>query len=76
MEGAALAANRRYDRDTILAYRVLQFYGLAMKGRLKPLQEYLTEKPKPKRAQTPDEMFQALQMFAAAGAPMSIRQVN
>lgn len=76
MEGAALAANRRSDANTILAYTCLQFYGLAMKGRLKPLKDYLIEKPKPKRAQTPDEMFAALQMFAAAGAPMTIREIN
>lgn len=76
MEGAALAANRRTDANTILAYTALQFYGLATKGKLKPLKDYLIDKPKPKRAQTPEEMLAAFQMFVAGGAPMTIREVN
>jgi hypothetical protein len=76
MEGAASRAAKETDRDTVLAYRALSFYGLASKGKLKALGEYLIEKPKPKKAQTTDEMFAVLQAFAAAGAPMSIRQVN
>jgi hypothetical protein len=76
MEGAARAANRKADANTVLAYQCLQFYGLAMNGKLKGLSEYLIEKPKRKRAQTPDEMFAALQMFKAGGAPMNIRQIN
>lgn len=76
MEGAALAANRRYDRDTVLAYRMLQFYGLAMKGRLKPLQDYLNEKPQRKKAQTPEQMLAALQSFQMMGAPITIREIN
>lgn len=76
MEGAALAAIRRADENTILAYQALTFYGLAMKGKLKPLSEYLRDKPKPKKAMTPDEMFAALLDMKMHGAPMTVRQVN
>lgn len=75
MEGAARAATRKADSDTRLAYRALQFYGLAMKGRLKSVEHYLLDKPRRQR-QTTDQMLTALREFAAMGTPMTIRQVN
>lgn len=76
MEGAARAANRRSDANTVLAYQALSFYGLSIKGKLKGLNDYLIEKPKPPRPQTPDEMFAVLQMAIAGGAPMTVRELN
>lgn len=76
MKGAARAAGRRADENTILAYRALHFYALAMSKGLKPLSEYLIEKPKPRKAQTPDEMFAALLDMKMHGAPMNIRKIN
>ena len=75
MKGAAKAAARRADENTTQCYQVLQFYGLAMSKRLKPLKHYLIDKPK-RRVQTPDEMFAILQQFQAGGAPLNIREIN
>jgi hypothetical protein len=75
MEGAARAANRRSDRDTLLAYRALQFYGLAMKGKLKAVGHYMIEKPKVKK-QTAEQMLAILQQYADGGAPLTIREIN
>jgi polyphosphate kinase 2 (PPK2 family) len=75
MKGAAKAAARRADENTVQAYQVLNFYGLAMSKKLKPLSEYLHDKPK-RRQQTTDEMLAVFKGFAASGKPMNIRQVN
>ena len=76
MEGAARAANRQTDRDTLLAYRVLQFYGLAQRGKLKSVSEYLIDKPSRPKAQTAEQMLAVLKGMARSGTPMNIRQVN
>ena len=75
MEGAARAAARRADENTVLAYQALTFYGLAMGKRLKPLSEYLHEKPK-RKVQTHDEALAQFKAFAQLGIPLNIRQVN
>jgi hypothetical protein len=74
MKGAARAAARRADENTLQAYQVLTFYALAQKGRLKPVAEFLIEKPK-RRMQSPDEMLSILRGMAGS-AKMNIRQVN
>jgi hypothetical protein len=76
MEGSAKAANRRADQNTILAYQGISFYGLAQKGKLKRLSEYLIEKPPRPKAQTAEEMLAVLQGMAGGGTPMNIRRVN
>jgi hypothetical protein len=72
MEGAARRQKREFDLAIIQAWHTEAF---ARAKRLKKLSEYLADKPK-RRAQTPDEMFAALQQLKAAGAPMNIRQIN
>jgi hypothetical protein len=76
MEGASRAAARRADENTILAYQALNFYGLAQKGKLKRLTEYLIEKPKPRKPQSAAQMLAILQGMKGAGTPMNIRRVN
>jgi hypothetical protein len=73
MEGSARAAKRRHDLAIVQAWHGEAF---ARAKLLKGLAHYLGTKPKPTRAQTPDEMFAALQMMHAGGAPLSIRQIN
>lgn len=76
MEGAARAAARRADENTVLAYQALTFYGLAMGKRLKPLAEYLHDKPKRKVARGNDEALAQFKAFASLGIPLNIRQIN
>ena len=75
MEGAARAAKRQFDRDISHAWHTAGFSGAAQAGKLKRLDKYLSN-GKPKRAQTPAEMLDALRALRDMGAPMSIRQVN
>jgi hypothetical protein len=70
MEGAARRQKREFELAIIGAWHTEAF---ARAKHLKKLSEYLADKP---RAQTPDEMFAALQQMKAAGAPMNIRQIN
>lgn len=75
MKGATRAATRRADENTTQAYLALNFYCLAQKGKLKPLKEYLIDKPR-KRKMSPAEIFGILQQFHAGGAPLNIREIN
>jgi hypothetical protein len=72
MEGAARRQKREFELAIIGAWHTEAF---ARAKRLKNLSEYLADKPT-RKAQTPDEMFAALQQLKAAGAPMNIRQIN
>ena len=76
MEGASRAAARRADENTILAYQALAFYGLASKGKLKPVSEYLTDKPKRITPLKNDEALAQFKAFASLGIPLNIRQIN
>jgi hypothetical protein len=71
MEGAALAAERQFDRDIALAWHVGAFSGMASVGKLKALSQY-----RRKTGQSPDQMLDTLRMLNEAGAPMSFKQVN
>lgn len=71
MEGAALAAERQFDRDVALAWHVGAFTGAASVGKLKALSEY-----RPKKGQSPKQMLGTLLYLQDQGAPMTIRQLN
>lgn len=73
MEGAALAAERQFERDLLLAWHTAAFNGAASVGKLKPLAEY---RGRSKQAQTPAQMLGALRVLQDMGAPMTIRQVH
>lgn len=74
MEGAALAAKRRHDSDTALAWQAGMFGAAAQAGKLKKLGHYLSQKPA--KPQTPQEMIAILQEFKDRGVPMNIKRVN
>lgn len=77
MEGAALRHKRELDMLIAGAWHTAIFglNGYAGKLRGKNLSDYLNS-AKPKKAQTPDEMFAALLMTQAGGAPLNIRKLN
>lgn len=75
MKGAARAAERRRDENTVMAYQAATFRGASTAGKLKGIKHYLIHKPE-RRAQTPAEMFAILQQYQAGGAPISIREIN
>lgn len=74
MKGAARAAKRRTDEAVSLAWHTAAFGAAAMNGKLKKLGQYL--KPERAKAQSPEDMLEALRSFQARGAPMNIRQVH
>lgn len=73
MDGAARAAERKFDRDLSLAWHVAAFSGAAQAGKLKKLTAYQRKLTPP---QTGEQMLGTLQALHDMGAPMSIRQVN
>jgi hypothetical protein len=76
MDGAARRHKRELDVAISCAWHSVVFEAKAQKGRLKKLSEYLEVKAKPRKRQTPEEMFAILSQFQAGGAPIDIREVN
>ena len=76
MEGAVLAAERRRDEYTTMAYQAAVFRGASQtKGGAKPLSHYLIHKTK-RRQQTASEMLAVLREFKERGATMTFKQMN
>lgn len=73
MDGAALAAKRKYESEVAVAWHTANFTAAASVGKLQKLDHYLA---KPKKAQTTEEMLAVFRAFKEMGAPLSIRQVN
>lgn len=74
MDGAALAAERKLDRELLVAHQGAAWTGAAYAGKLKPFKYY--RKDRPQHKQSPDDMLAALNTLHEMGAPMTIRQVN
>ena len=71
MEGAGLAAERKFDLALFQAWHGEAF---SREKRLKPLSKYRTQSGPAK--QSPEQMLAILKELKARGAKMDIRRVN
>ena len=74
MDGACLAAKRKYESDIVMAWHIAAFSAAAQAGKLKKLDRYISGPPR--RPQTPEEMLAVLREFKDRGAEMDFKQVN
>jgi hypothetical protein len=73
MEGAGRAAERKFDRELLVAHQGAAWVGAAYAGKLKPFKHYRPEKT---REQSPGDMIGTLMALQDMGAPMTIEQIN
>jgi hypothetical protein len=75
MEGAALAAERKIEKDLLVAHQGAAWTGAAFAGKLKPFRHYRPIK-KDEEVQGTDEILSAMLTLQSLGAPMNIERVN
>lgn len=73
MDGAARAAERKHERDLLVAHHGAAWTGAAYAGKLKPFSHYRQDQ---QQAQSPDDMLSTLIALQDMGAPMTIEQIN
>jgi hypothetical protein len=73
MEGAALAVERKFEQELLVAHQGAAWTGAAYAGKLKAFKYY---RPDRKEAQSADQMLDALAVLQDLGAPMSIEKIN
>jgi hypothetical protein len=74
MEGAALAAKRKNEAETLAAFNAAAFNGAAFNGSLGKMKKYLPKGP-PSRPQSGSQILAHLREFKARGAGMKITKV-
>lgn len=74
MEGAALAAERKHERELMVAHHNAAWTGAAYAGKLKPFSSY--RKSSEEEKQSGDQILAGLRQLQELGAPMKIEEIN